>query len=150
MLANPKRRPGGTTVEFAVVGPIVLLFLLGLLIGGMGVFRYHEVALLAREGSRWASVHGTQYALDTGYPAATATDVYNNAIAPHALGLDKTQLSYTVTWNTDNHPYHTMIVNNQVVAVTNTVTVTVNYQWVPEAFLGGITLSSSSTVPMCE
>jgi hypothetical protein len=43
-----------------------------------------------------------------------------------------------------------VIVNNQVLPVTNTVTVTVSYNWIPEAFLGGITLTSTSTVPMTE
>jgi hypothetical protein len=39
-------------------------------------------------------------------------------------------------------------VNNQVVPVTNLVTVTVTYLWIPEAFLGGITISSTSVMPM--
>ena len=29
-----------------------------------------------------------------------------------------------------------------------TVTVTLTYRWVPEAFLGGVTLSSTSVMPM--
>jgi Flp pilus assembly protein TadG len=144
-------RPAAIVIELAVIGPITFLLLLGLLIGGMGIFRYQEVASLAREASRWASVHGTQYQQDTGYPAATAQDVYNNVIAPNATSLDKSKLSYSVTWNTSNSPYHTFIdPNNQVAAVANTVTVTVTYQWIPEAYLGGITLTSTSTVPMSE
>jgi Flp pilus assembly protein TadG len=150
MRLNSRTRSAALAVEFAVVSSIVFLLVLGLLIGGMGVFRYQEVASLAREASRWASVHGAQYQQDTGNPAATAQDIYNNAIAPAAVSLDKSRLSYSVVWNTDNRPFHTTIVNNQVVAVGNTVTVTITYQWVPEAFLGGITLTSSSTLPMSE
>jgi Flp pilus assembly protein TadG len=137
-------------LELAIVGPITFLLVMGLLIGGMGIFRYNEVASVAREASRWASVHGTQYQTDTGKPAATAQDIYDNAIAPNAVSLDQSKLSYTVTWNTSNSPYHTKIVNNTVVAVGNTVTVTITYQWLPEAYLGGITLTSTSTVPMSE
>src|SRR6266849_3601893 len=121
MHLKPKRRSGVTMVEFAIVGPVVFLLLLGLLIGGMGTFRYQEIASLAREASRWASVHGTQYQKDTGMPAATAQDIYNNVIAPNAVSLDRSNLTYTVTWNTGNSPYHTIILNNQVVAVGNTV-----------------------------
>jgi len=29
------------------------------MIGGMGIFRYQELATLAREGARYAVVHGT-------------------------------------------------------------------------------------------
>ena len=141
-------RHGTNLVEFALVGNVVFLLFLGLVIGGMGIFRYQEVASLAREGSRWACVHGAQYQSDTGYSAATPADVYNNVIVPRAVGLDLNQLTYSVTWNTDNHPYHAVIASGDVVPVTNTVTVSITYQWIPEAYLGGITLTSSSTVPM--
>jgi Flp pilus assembly protein TadG len=143
-------RAGASAVEFAVVAPVAFLFVLALVIGGMGIFRYQELASVAREASRWASVRGAQYQQDTGQPAATAQDVYNNVIAPNAIGMDTTKLSYSVTWNADNRPYHTTIVNNQLVPVSNTVTVTLTYQWVPEAFFGGYTLTSTSTLPMTE
>jgi Flp pilus assembly protein TadG len=150
MRLNSTNRSGATAVEFAIVGPVAFLLMLILLIGGMGIFRYQELASVAREASRWASVHGAQYQLDTGNPAATPTDVYNNVIAPNAVGLDLTQLSYSVTWSTDNRPFNTIIVNNQWVPVRNTVTVTLTYQWIPEMYLGGYTLTSTSTVPMTE
>ncbi|HZT80204.1 MAG TPA: TadE/TadG family type IV pilus assembly protein [Gemmataceae bacterium] len=141
-------RRGATVVEAAVTAPAVFLLLLGLVVGGMGMFRYQQVASLARQAARYASVHGTQYAKDTGNPAATPADIYNSAIAPNAVGLDLSRLSYAVTWNTSNRPYHTDIVNNTVVATGNTVSVTVTYQWVPEAYLGGVTLTSTSVMPM--
>jgi Flp pilus assembly protein TadG len=115
------RRRGATVLECAIVYPVTFLLLLGILIGGMGVFRYQEVASIAREASRWASVHGKQYATETGKPAATATDVYNNVIVPKAVSLDLSRLTYSVTWNKDNNPYYTQIVNGNVVPVTNTV-----------------------------
>lgn len=138
-------RPASTMVEFAVVGSATFVILLGLLIGGLGVFRYQQVARLARDASRWASTRGTQYAADTNNPAATATDVYNQVIAPNATGLDLTKLTYSVTWNTSNSPYHT---NAQGARVANTVTVTINYQWIPEAYLGAVTLTSTSVSVM--
>jgi Flp pilus assembly protein TadG len=149
-------RPAAALVEFAVVAPLTFLLLLGLLVGGTGIFRYQEVAFLAREASRWACVHGAQYAKDTGKQAARPDDgqwsggsgqcslLYNNVIRPRATALDLSKLTYSVSWNTDNNPYH-MVNGNRM---TNTVTVTVTYQWIPEAYLGGITFSSTSVALM--
>jgi Flp pilus assembly protein TadG len=148
--SNSINRRGATAVEFAVIGPVAFFLLIALIVGGMGIFRYQELASVAREASRWASVHGYQYQLDTGNPAAKDVDVYNNVIAPNAVGFDLTQLSYSVTWSTDNRPYNTVIVNNQWVQVRNTVTVQLTYQWIPEMYLGGYTLTATSTVPMTE
>jgi Flp pilus assembly protein TadG len=127
-----RRRRAAHIVECAVSYTILSLLIFGLIIGGLGVFRYQEVASLAREGSRYASVHGDEYHEGTGKPAATAADVYNNAILPKAVALDPSQLTYNVTWSPDN---------NQG----STVTVKVTYHWIPEAFLPGMYLSSSST-----
>jgi hypothetical protein len=124
------------------------MILFGLLVGGLGIFRYQQVARLAREASRWASVHGAQYATDTKNPAATAQDVYNNAILPNATGLDLTKLTYSVTWNNSNSQYHTATVSGSQVQVAKTVTVTVTYKWVPEAYFGGATLASTSVSVM--
>jgi Flp pilus assembly protein TadG len=148
MRVNRSERAGVTAVECAIVYPPVLLLLIGLLVGAIGVFRYQEVASLARRASRYAAVHGTQYARDTGNPAATPTDIYNAAVQPNAASLDLSKLSYSVTYNRDNSPYYTTVVGGTVVATANTVTVTINYQWIPEAFLGGITLTSTSSNPM--
>jgi Flp pilus assembly protein TadG len=152
MLLKSKPRRGAAVVEFSIVAPVAFLMLLGLMVGSMGIFRYQEVADLARESSRWASVHGTGYQAMTGQPAATGQDVYNNVIVPKGVALNLSKLTYSVTWNTSNSPYHTKIVggilNGDVVAVTNTVSVTINYTWIPEAYLGGVTFSSTSTTVM--
>lgn len=145
---KPRPRRAASMVEFAVVAQVTFLLLIGLLVGGLGMFRYQQVAYLAREASRWASVHGTQYATDTKNTAATAATVYSTVIAPDATGLDLTQLTYSVTWTTSNAQTHTATVGGVQVTVANTVTVTVNYHWIPEAYLGGMTLTSSSTCVM--
>jgi Flp pilus assembly protein TadG len=157
MRLQREKRPGATLVESAVVSPVVFLLILGLLVGASGVFRYQEIASLARRAARYASVHGTQYAKDTGNPAATPTvsgpalpgsDIYNN-VAANAVILDLSRLTCSVNYNSANSPYSTSNVNGQVVATANTVSVTVSYQWIPEVFLGGITLTSTSVMPMC-
>lgn len=148
MRLNGEARQAATLVEFALVGSLTFLLIVGLLVGGMGIFRYVELASLARESSRWASIHGTQYAKETGGSAATPADIYNTVIAPNAVGLDLPKLTYSVTWDTSNSPYRTVSVNNQLVVVRNTVTVTITYQWIPEAYLGGVTLTSTSVSVM--
>ena len=54
-----------------------------------------------------------------------------------ATAMNLNNLSYSVTWNTDNAQYHTAVVNGNTVNVANTVTVNVSYQWVKEVYLGG-------------
>src|SRR5215510_7946720 len=101
-------RPHGTsTVEFAVTCPIALFLIFATIIGSLGAFRYQQVAALAREGARWASVHGSDYERETNNPAATAADVFNTAISPSAVALDPNRLSYSVTWNSSNEPLTT-------------------------------------------
>jgi Flp pilus assembly protein TadG len=138
MTLHPRsaRRSGATVVESAVICPLALLLTLGLIIGGLGICRYQQMAALSREASRWASVHGTQWAKDTGSSATTSTDVFNNAIKSKTVALFPNALNYTVTWSPDQR-------------TGSTVTVTLTYQWVPEAFLGGpITLTSTAVETM--
>jgi Flp pilus assembly protein TadG len=140
-------RRGFAATESVVVLPSLIFLILATVVGGYGIFRYQQIAMLAREGARYASVHGGQYQQETGNAAATPTDVYNNAILPYATSLDLTQLTYSVTWNTSNMPY--TVSNDYENPTSNTVTVTVRYNWFPEVYLvGPITLSSTSTMPM--
>ena len=140
------RRRGASLVEFAIVCPITLLLLFTIIVGGLGVYRYQQVAALAREGARWASVHGTQYAKDKELPAATSADIAGN-IEASSIALKPELLTCTVSWNSSNQPLTTS--TNYEDPFGNTVTVTVTYQWFPEVFLAGpITLTSSSTAQM--
>ncbi len=142
------KRNATTLVECAVVYPVTFLLLLGLVVGALGMFRYQQVASLARETARYASVHGTHYAKDAGTTAPTPTNIYNAVIATESVALDLSQLSWSITYGTDNNPFHVVIVNGNVTPVTNTVQVTLSYRWVPEAFLGGVTMTSTSVMPM--
>lgn len=51
---------GQNLVEFALVVPIFLLFLFGTLEFGWLLYVDHQVTNAAREGARWAAVHGTR------------------------------------------------------------------------------------------
>jgi Flp pilus assembly protein TadG len=142
-----RHRRGTTAIEFAFACPILFFLLFATMVGGMGVFRYQQVAAVAREGSRWACVHGGQYEQDTGKPAATPEDVFNKAILPAATTLRPERLSYSVTWDQSNMPLQ--VTDDVQEPFGNTVTVTVTYQWFPELLLiGPFTLTSSSTSQM--
>lgn len=145
------QRKAASMVEFALVGPLTLMVLMSLIVGGMGMFRYQQVARLAREAARYASLHCYEYSYETDQSAALPADVYTQVIAPNAVGLDLSRLTYSVTGFdgqplgiTNNKTYRTTTVNGQTVYMSNTVSVTINYQWIPEAYLGGITMSSTA------
>ena len=50
---------GQSLVEFALASTVFFMTLFGVIIFGIGVWRYNMVADLAQEGARWASVHGS-------------------------------------------------------------------------------------------
>ena len=142
-----RRRRGTTTVEFAITCPIAFFILFATIVGGLGIMRYQQVAALAREGARWACVHGAEYAYDHNVPDPTAQDVFEQAIEPLIVGLDPAYLTYSVTWDESNEPLR--VDTNYEVPFGNTVTVTVTYQWFPEMYLvGPFELTSSSTAQM--
>ena len=144
---NRKDRRGATTIEFAFCCPIVFFLLFATMTGALGVFRYQQTAELAREGARWACVHGGLYAEETGNPAATPEDVYLNAIKPMAMTMDLNRLSYEVTWDKSNMPVDAT--DSVQTPRGNTVTVKVTYQWFPELLLAGpYSLTSTSTAQM--
>jgi hypothetical protein len=149
MIRRPpqSRRRAASFAEAAICYSVVLLLTLGVIIVGLGVYRYQEIASLAREGARWASVHGGQYHQETGGALATQTTTYNNAILPKAVGLDPTKLSCsTFAWGDPYNSGMPTYDDGSGNVVTNTVTVTVTYTWVPEAYLPAMTLKSTSVM----
>ena len=157
-------RQGVSTVEFAVVSAVTLFLILFIVVGGMGMFRYQEVAHLAREGARYASTHVGKYQLDgiaakTGVNAISSSADLRTYLLPKTTLLDPSQLSISAAWSTppniiprniptwlDTNP--ALVPPGQVV-YRNYVTVTVTYEWMPELYLiGPITLTSTSVMPM--
>jgi Flp pilus assembly protein TadG len=147
MITRLRPRRGVAAVELASVFPVVVFLVLALVVGAVGIFRYQEVCYVAHEAARYAAVHGTDYQKDTGRTAATAQDVYNNAILPRLMTLTPSGVSYSVSWNKTNSA--STLSADYEKPVGNTVTVTVTYSWLPELYLvGPITLTGSSTLPM--
>lgn len=152
------QRRGAVAVESAVVYSLLFLLLLGVIVGGLGVFRYQQVACQAREASRWACVRGADWQKETGKPAPTQEQIRQAAVLPLAAGMDPNQLTVKVEWINqytgkvyawDEAPRWTSSTTTTGAAVTNSVRVTVSYAWSPSVLLPGtLTLRSVSEVPM--
>lgn len=94
-------RRGSVLLESAFVYPLLLLLLLGIILLSLAVFRYQQVAHIAREAARWASVNGANRAKEGNKTPTTAADVYTNAVLPQAAGMDPSGITCTVTWTED-------------------------------------------------
>jgi Flp pilus assembly protein TadG len=139
----PKRdrhdRRGAAMLEAAVVYPVTMLLLIGTVVLGIAVFRYEQVQSLAREGARYASVHGPTYASEQNASYATDATVLSY-IETLAVGMQSSDLSCTVTWSP----------NPPTASPPSTVTVQLSYLWVPEAYFKkqAVSLTASSTMPV--
>ena len=122
------KRSGAVAVEMAFVLPVLIFIVIGLCVAQLGSFRYHQVASLAHESARWASVHGKEYARRTNQPIADRDSVFENVIRPRSLGLNSEQLTFDLEWDSDF----------------SSVTTTVRYRWMPEAFFVSQTLSCTA------
>lgn len=151
-------RRGALTVEAAFVHPLMLVLVFMLIIGGMGVFRYQQVACQAREAARFAAVHGSDWRKETGDPWVTKADIRDKIVLPLAAGMDASKLSIQVDWidqvtgqvvDWDSASKHPKSVNASHRPVSNRVRVTVTYQWSPELFIAGsLNLKSTCEIAM--
>ena len=162
------RRTGTYAVEAVVVYPILFFLVIGQIVGGMGVFRYQQVAHLSREAARFAAVHGGQYqqenaaAITAGQlPNVTEDYIKQQIVQAKAISMDASRLSVQVSFNNANgsfgwddtanngNRYPFAENSDGTAALTNTVSVTVTYQWFPESLLiGPYTITSTSVIPM--
>jgi Flp pilus assembly protein TadG len=154
------RRRGTITVEAAIVLPMVFMFIIAMCLISLGTYYYQQVASLAREGARYASVNGPVI----GNSGKMETDIYNNAIQPMAAGLNTGALTYEVQWGTAvsgslvwtpwdsssrSPTSYNPNSNPPGATMNNAVKVTVTYQWTPGLYLTGpINLTSTSEMPM--
>ena len=158
-ILRSQSRPASATVEAAIVFPIMLTLLLTLIVGGIGVFRYQQVALLGQEASRWASVRGADYHKDTNQTCPTEDQICQQAVLPMAVGMDASQLTVQTQWvnqgnatvqDWDAAPKDVKSLTASGEYVTNTVRVTITYNWIPGILVGPWTLTSVSETPMSE
>lgn len=121
-----RRRRGGAAVEVALVAPVLLLLIVGVLVLGLGVFRYQQLEALARESARWAAVHGPTYQSEEDAEAPTDDDLMEQVIAPRLVAMDREDLACTLSMSD------------------GVASVTLTYEWAPEAYFGAIELSSTA------
>jgi Flp pilus assembly protein TadG len=131
---NPKSRPrpGLAMVECAAVYPVAILLLMGTIIVGLGVFRFQQLQFLARQGARYASVHGPTYASESNQSVATTSTVlaYVQGLAVNLDGLNCTAVTYSAT------------------TMPCTVSVTLTYTWNPGPLFSSMTWTVTSTMPV--
>lgn len=151
-------RRGALTLETAIVLPVMFLLLFTLVVGGMGVFRYQQVACQAREAARWACVRGCDWSAETGKESPTKEAIFRRAIWPHAAGMSRDAFAVEVDWIDQNtgeqvdwdeatKSPRSVTASNQVIA--NSVRVTVTYDWTPRLlWFGSLKLRSISELPM--
>lgn len=148
MLINHQhRRPGAAVVEMAFVGPVALLLILGIMDLGIAVWSYSNITQAAREGGRYAQVHGSQYAAGVaGQPSSagpvtpasgpTANDPNVDQVVRRYAYVHQNNLTVQSSWpNGDNNP-------------NSPVTVQATYSYSPLLFLklGTLTMRTQTTM----
>lgn len=130
---------GQTATEFALIALTLMTVLFGILVFGLAVYDYNLVSDAARDGVRYAIVHGAcpqwgAAACASTNPPATDTDI-QNYVAANAPGLNTSDLSVSTTWTPDNN-------------VGSVVKVKVTYNFQPLFPMSNTTLALSSSSQM--
>jgi hypothetical protein len=131
-------------VEVAIILPLMVVFIALAIDAVTGVFRYHQVATLARAGARYAAVHAGQYAAEQNTSVVTQTQLKQNVLMPQSVGLDTNSLTCTLSW-IDNSSYPWSDSSDTGTRSQNRVRVVISYQWQPMFLFGNpLTLTSTS------
>ena len=129
---------GAVAAETAIVLVVLFLLFIAFYVGGMIVFRHQQVASLAREGARWASVRGADYTLDTLSDGVSAAQIREAGVLPFAAGMDPANVTVDVEWIDKStgtaHAWDSVRRDVRSIThggeyVSNTVRVTVTYTW---------------------
>jgi Flp pilus assembly protein TadG len=146
LLPKASNRRGATLVEAAIVLPVFLTIIIGMIDLGMGVFQANMLSEAARQGARKAVVHGALATSAMGvWGPGTYTDHANGAgaiaqaIKPYLVGIDPSTVTITVTWLDGGNAED----NRVRVALTHTYQPITTY-----VVQGTIPLSASSTMPV--
>lgn len=71
---------GQNLVEFAIVAPVLFLFIFGIMESGWAFYVYSELTNAAREGARYAAVHGELCAQNPPCQMATTSTVRDHVV----------------------------------------------------------------------
>ena len=140
-------RRGQTLSEFALVVPVLVFVIFGIIDFATVIYTYSEVAYAANAGARWASVRGSTYACSTCTPTgpAVAGDIttYVQGVAPFL----NTGNSATVTSSWTASSCQGGVLN----CPGSTVSVKVQYNfplWIPGGFFNAVTIPLGATTQM--
>lgn len=95
---NRRTRTGGVAIETAIVLPVLVLIILGIILVGMNVFAHQQVAFAAREAARYACVRGGDFQVACHADSPTQQQILDNAVLPRLVGLDPQGITVTVEW----------------------------------------------------
>jgi TadE-like protein len=156
-----RRRPrtrGQALAEFALVAPIFFLMVFALMDFGRYVYYVQTLNNAAREGARYAIVHGYLSLNPSGPPApgTTSSDIPGNNVInvarQYAIGVigDSSTLSIVPTWwDTVTQPDPAATSGNGTNARENVIQVVVTYQFqsvIPLVPIPPIEVKGSSTL----
>jgi Flp pilus assembly protein TadG len=147
MMRLQKKRRGATVVEVAVIMPfMVAIVVISIDLVG-GIYRYHQLATLARAAARYASVHAGQYKEETGNPVATVSSIRTEVLEKSSYGLDLNKMTCTLDWLPTNNNYPWRLESDTGAKKQNSVRVKLSYPWKPVTLmLFPVTLTSTSEV----
>jgi Flp pilus assembly protein TadG len=92
--ARGTRQRGATMVEQALILPILLAIMFGIIDMSRALYSYSYVSYIARDATRWASVRTTTL---NGTPV-TPADVTNYVKNVSGMGLDAARITATTNW----------------------------------------------------
>lgn len=91
-MSAPRDEHGQALVEFALVLPLLLLIITGLFDAARAVWQENTLAYAAREGTRYAIVHGANSAQPLG-PSASSEPTIAAAVRAAAVGVPGVSVS---------------------------------------------------------
>jgi Flp pilus assembly protein TadG len=92
------RRRGSSVLEFTLVGIPIIFMLVSIFEVSRGMWNYHAIAYAVREGTRYASVHGTNCSTAPNACTVTIAQI-TQRILDSGAGLSSNQLTLTFTSN---------------------------------------------------
>lgn len=143
-----RRSRGQALVEFAFVAPVFLLLLFAIIDFGRYVYYVQILNNAAREGARYAIVHGSRSFTPTGPPSADSTGTVVAAVVRnYAIGVIGNGATFTIvsTWNKSTGPLDGTGTNERE----QRVRVTVSYDFhslIPVVPIPPITINGESTL----
>lgn len=149
-------RSGAILVETAIVYPVFILFLLAIIIKGIGVYQYDMLACAAQEGARTLSMRGAAYSTEAKVPAYTQQKLRDEVVVPTAVGVPSSQIVVQAEWVDgttgnampwDDSPRTARTAASDGTLVANSARVTIYFDWRGGMF-GQHWLRGRAEVPM--